>query len=84
MIISPPLGSEPIVENDKTMTQNFRTLIVQVSNLPVLIGTGSPEGSVEGIQGRMYMDDSGASGSILYIKRDTSVGGDSKKGWILV
>jgi hypothetical protein len=30
------------------------------------------------------MADDGVAGSILYIKRDTDIGGDNKQGWILV
>ncbi len=75
--------SRPIVNKDGLMTLEMALWSERVSN-PVIIGTGSPEGVVEALQGSLYMDSSGSSGSILYIKRDVSVGGDSKKGWIVV
>jgi len=58
--------------------------MLEVSNLGILQGSGSPEGVVVALPTRLYMDIAGASGSILYIKRDTDVGGDRSQGWILV
>jgi hypothetical protein len=46
----------------------------------VLSGTGSPEGVVEAEPTKLYMDDSGSAGSILYIKKT----GTGNTGWILV
>ena len=45
-----------------------------------LIGTGSPEGVVEADPTRLYMDDAGSSGSVLYIKQT----GTGNTGWIAV
>ena len=55
-----------------------------MTNLDLIVGTGSPEGAVEAFVGREYMDDAGTAGSIKYIKRDADVAGDKSKGWILV
>jgi hypothetical protein len=46
----------------------------------ILIGTGSPEGVVEADPTRLYMDDAGSSGSVLYIKQT----GTGNTGWIAV
>lgn len=46
----------------------------------VLSGTGSPEGVVEAEPTRLYMDDSGTAGNILYVKKS----GTGNTGWILV
>jgi hypothetical protein len=51
----------------------------------MIIGTGSPEGVVDAIQTSFYMDESGVTEAVLYIKRDADDGlGDTAKGWILV
>ena len=51
----------------------------------LIIDTGSPEGVIEAEQGARYMDDTGTTGNILYIKRDADDGaGDKSKGWILI
>ena len=55
-----------------------------VTDKALIIGTGSPEGAVEATQGALYMDDSGVTGAILYIKRDADILGDKTRGWIAV
>ncbi len=52
----------------------------QVNANMVLSGTGSPESVVTANPLALYMDDSGTSGSILYIKKS----GVGNTGWILV
>lgn len=79
-----PNPSQPIVDQAGKMSQVFRTWTQAITKTQVLIGTGSPEGVVAADQGRLYMDDSGTSGSILYVKRDDNVGGDRSQGWILI
>lgn len=81
MIISPPAQ---IVDEQGNQTNRMRAWTEEVSALDILIGTGTPEGAIEARQGRLYMDDSGAAGSILYVKRDPDIAGDKTKGWILV
>lgn len=82
--IIPPNASQPIVSSTGNMEQVFRAWTQRVTELDLIIGTGSPEGVVDAIQGREYMDDSGTAGAIKYIKRDSSIAGDSTMGWILV
>ena len=84
MIIISPLPNNSIVGQDLKMTTQFRSWTNLVSNLGIITGTGSPEGVVEASQTQQYMDTTGAAGSILYIKRDTDIGGDATQGWILV
>lgn len=84
MNIVPPIATQPIIEADGSMTIPFRTWTQLINNLQIIIGTGSPEGVVDAGQGRQYMDDMGLAGTILYVKRDTDIGGDPKQGWILV
>ena len=85
MHIVPPTASQPIIAENGTMSDQFRLWVLAVTRAAdVITGTGSPEGVVDANQTQMYMDDSGATGLILYIKRDTDISGDAKKGWILV
>lgn len=55
-------------------------ITTQVNLNTVLSGTGSPEGVVEAEPTRLYMDDSGTAGNILYVKKS----GTGNTGWILV
>lgn len=84
MAIIPFLSGNRVVEQNLTPTQRFRNWILDVERLSVITGSGSPEGVVAADVARMYMDESGASGSILYIKQLADIGGDVTKGWILV
>jgi len=79
-----PVLNFPIVDKNGIPTSDFARWITQVTNNDIIIGTGSPEGIVEATVGRQYMDDSGSSGSILYIKKLADIGGDRTQGWILV
>lgn len=81
MIINP---DRKIVNENGQSVQTMFLWMDAVSKLDVFIGTGTPESVVVADQGRFYMDDAGVAGSILYIKRDSDVGGDRSQGWILV
>ncbi len=79
-----PNPQQPIIDDQSRQTQAFRTWSQLVTELDLIIATGSPEGVVDAVQGRLYMDNTGATGALLYIKRDPAIGGDSALGWILV
>jgi len=77
--------SLPITNDGGKMVLRFSTWAKNVTALQILTGTGSPEGTVEADQLRLYMDNTGTTGNILYIKRDPDDGaGDKSIGWILV
>lgn len=78
-----PSPTQSIVDRLGTMAQTFRTWTQQVTKAVPLVGTGSPESVVEASQGQLYIDDAGAAGSVLYVKRDADIGGDRTQGWIL-
>lgn len=82
MTITPPQNN--LVRADGTMTEASRIWANEVTNLQIIIGSGTPEGNIEAPTKRLYMDTSGTAGSILYIKRDAEIAGDTSKGWILV
>lgn len=77
-------SSQPIVMPDGTMEQPFREYTITVSNNLPIVGTGTPEGNIEAPQFSLYIDSTGTTGSIEYRKMQTEIGGDRKKGWILV
>jgi len=52
----------------------------QINFNTVISGTGSPEGVVTATPRKLYMDENGTAGSILYIKKS----GTGNTGWILV
>lgn len=74
----------PIVNENGTMKDSFRSFTYLITFLPVIIGTGSPEGVISANVSRLYMDDSGGAGTILYVKKLTDIGGNTTMGWIAV
>ena len=83
-MIAPPEPTKAIVDQNGKMQNDFAIFALQVAKLEPFLGTGSPEGVLSANQGQFYIDTNGASGSVLYVKRDTDIGGDATKGWILV
>lgn len=80
-----PLGrTEKVVDEQGRATEKLSLFSEDVSRLPILIGSGSPESVVEARQTRLYMDTSGTTGAILYIKKFDAVAGDKSEGWVLV
>ena len=77
-------ASKPIVEENGTMSQQFRTWTLDASLSIPIIGTGSPEGAVTARQYSLYIDSTGAAGSIEYRKILPDIGGDVTQGWKLV
>lgn len=84
MKIIPPLPVAPIVDQDGLMNQEMRTWTENVSRLGIITGSGSPEGVESAATTTLYMDATGSTGSILYVKRDDNIGGDTTQGWVLV
>lgn len=83
-MITPPDPSRTILLKNGTMADPFRRWTLEVSDMSIIIGEGTPEATVEAVQGREYMDTLGTAGAIKYIKRDADVLGDRTKGWILI
>ena len=79
-IITPNFKEGPLNNSGR----RFRRWVELVTELDILSGTGSPEGVIEAKQKSLYMDETGVSGAVLYIKRDADVGGDRSQGWIAV
>ena len=79
-----PTTDRPIIEEDGSQSVQMRAWTQIITNQSLIIGTGSPESVVEATQGAAYMNDAGVSGTMLYIKRDNDIGGDTSQGWVLV
>ena len=79
-----PDNSVPIVDEEGKSLQVFTLFLIDLLNRTTLVGSGSPEGVVSAVSGRTYMDDTGTTGSILYVKKLNDISGDTTKGWILV
>jgi hypothetical protein len=84
MTIIAPERFVSIVNKDGTPSLRFaefcEELTRQVNFNEIISGTGSPEGVVTASPKKLYMDDSGTAGNILYIKKT----GTGNTGWILV
>ncbi len=79
-----PSPNYPIVNDEGQSNKEFTLWLQQMTGLQILSGSGAPESVVPAVQKTLYMNTAGTAGSILYIKRDPSIGGDNKQGWILV
>lgn len=79
-------ASRPIVEENLTMTQAFRTRQLELTRALPILGAGSPEGVQEGLQYQLYIDTTlpAVPGAIEYRKMEPDIGGDKLKGWVLV
>lgn len=77
-------AAQPIVASNGTMEQPFRFFMNEVSNALPILGDGSPEGVVDAPLYSLYIDRLGTAGNIQYRKMAAEIGGDTKKGWLLV
>ncbi len=87
--------NRPIVETNDTLTFQSRSYFLALDDAIAsirsdvefqtpLTGSGSPEGVLEALSTKEYMDTAGTAGNIKYIKRDDDIAGDKTMGWILV
>jgi hypothetical protein len=71
-----------IVDSQLRQLREFNDWVNEVNLSIPLLGEGDPEGIVDAIQGQIFIDTTGASGSILYVKKLAAIGGDDTQGWI--
>lgn len=81
---SPPNANNAITDESGRMLQAFRTWTQSITKESTIVGSGSPEGVVEASLYREYVDSTGSTGSIKYIKMSSEIGGDTSKGWVLI
>lgn len=73
-----------VADENGYATQALQIFSEQTNALETLSGVGSPEGIVSARSKREYMDETGTTGNIKYIKKLDNIGGDTTKGWILI
>jgi hypothetical protein len=73
-----------IVDDKGVMSDVFQRWVTEMTNLDLIIGTGTPEGVIEATVGREYLDDAGAAGAVKFIKQSADIAGDRTKGWVAV
>ena len=83
-MIIPLNPTQAIIDDSGHMTQQMRDWAQQVSSESLIVGSGTPEGVIAANQGREYMDQDGALGSVKFIKQKAAIGGDSKLGWVVI
>ena len=81
---NPPSANNQIIDASGKMTQAFRAWTQSVTRESTIVGSGSPEGAIEASLYREYVDSTGSTGSIKYIKMLSNIGGDTSKGWVLI
>lgn len=79
-----PAPDRPIVDESGSQSEQMRLWTIKMTNQSLIIGQGSPIGVVEAVQGQSYMDETGATGNVLYIKQSDNVLGDKTLGWKLI
>lgn len=82
--VAQPDPNKPIVDSIGSQSEQMRVWTRVITNQALIIGSGNPEGIVEAEEGATYQDNTGTAGNIRYAKRDTDIGGDRTKGWVLV
>jgi hypothetical protein len=76
--------SQSPIREDGSLEPAFQLFTQSLANMAMIISSGSPEGVIQANQGALYMDESGTSGAILYIKKSADILGNNTQGWILV
>lgn len=77
-------SSQPIVNPDGTPSQHFQLFLLQLANSVTIVSTGNPEAVVEAPQYCVYVDETTPSAPVTYRKMLPEIGGDRKKGWVVV
>jgi hypothetical protein len=72
------------MREDGSLQPAFQLFSKSLANRALIISSGSPDGVIEANQGALYMDDTGVTGAILYVKKSTDVAGNKTQGWVLV
>lgn len=79
--VVPPSPVIPLTDESGNMEASFRSFTQKIAARALIIGSGNPEGTIEALQGALYMDEDAAAGDVLYIKRLSDIGGDKTQGW---
>jgi len=73
-----------IVDKSGVMIKHFRQWVNRVDSQLTIEGDGSPEGVVDALPLKTYMDKSGGAGSVFWIKQLPDIAGDTTRGWVAI
>lgn len=76
--------SQPIVNPDGTPSQHFQLFLLQLANSVTIVSTGNPEAVLEAQQYCVYVDETVPAAPVTYRKMLPEIGGDRKKGWVVI
>lgn len=76
--------NNPIVDGEGKMTPPFRDYLRGLSKAVLIVGTTSPEGALFAPQYTLYIDETVPTVPLQYRKMLPEIGGDIKKGWVLI
>ena len=79
-----PTATRPILNEDLTATVEHSLWMQKVTDRSSIVGSGSPEGVVSAEQGASYIDETGISGAVFFVKQLSDILGDKTKGWYQV
>lgn len=71
---------DALVEDYGSISTSLNTLSNSIADSVMIVGTGSPEGSVTANESRQYYDTSGGAGSRFYV--NSTVGANT--GWVAI
>lgn len=77
-------AGQPIISDNGTPSDAFRTWTLLASLEIPIYGTGSPEGVVVARLHQKYVDTTGTTGSLEYRKMLPDIAGDKSQGWVAV
>ena len=82
--VTPMQPFDPFVGDDLVLTKQNQDVMRVLQSWVPITGNGSPEGVVEALQFRLYIDQAGTTGTLLYMKKFTEISDDITQGWVLV
>lgn len=74
----------PVVDDAGLMTEPFRKYMATLGYALPIVGAGTPEAAVEANQFSIYINSTGTTGTLMYVKKLTDIGNDKTKGWVAV
>jgi hypothetical protein len=81
-VLSPLNRLRSVVDKEGKPLQVLQLFSEEVARMQTIIGTGSPEGVIEALEGQEYMNRTGLPGAVKYIKQLPDIGGNRKLGWV--
>ncbi len=71
----------PIVDENGKLKEISYQWMLGVTNLQTIVGTGSPEGVIEAMVSKFFLQTDGAPQQKLWVKVLSDIAGDRSAGW---